>query len=431
MIYLRGALGIIILLALAWAMSSNRRKVPWRVIGGGLVLQFILAGLILGTEWGLAVFEAISDFFFRLISMAVPGAEMVFGELGKGAEGELGFIFAFAGTGLVVILFFAALLGILYHLGVMQFVIWCLARVMSATMRLSGAESMAGAANIFVGQTEAPLVVRPYLSAMTMSELNALMTGGFATIAGSVLAVYIGVLGPEYGPHLLTASVMSAPAAFVMAKIIRPETETPETWGKVPLRIERKASNIIEAAANGTQDGLKLYLNVVAMLIAFVALIALVNWPLGWFGEAALNMPRVPEDGTAGDPLTLAKIFGWIFAPVAWCVGIEGWHDCNLFGSLLGTKMAVNEFVAFMNMTQINAAEAGTAGAWSDPRSAKIAAYALCGFSNFGSIGIQLGGISPLAPDRKTDLSRLALRAMLGATLASLTTATIAGMFVE
>jgi CNT family concentrative nucleoside transporter len=396
-----------------------------------LLLQLALAGLILGTPWGHAVFQAIADFFAHLISLTEPGAEFVFGELARGAEGDLGFIFAFAGTGLVVILFFAALLAILYHIGIMQVVIWCLARVMSATMGLSGAESMAAAANIFVGMTEAPLVVKPYIPRMTISELNALMTGGFATIAGTVLAVYIGLLGREFGPHLLTASVMSAPAAFVFAKMIRPETETPDTWGKCELRIERTAGNIIEAAANGVQDGLKLYLNIIAMLIAFVALIALVNWPLGWFGEVALNMPRAAAGEVPADPLSLAKVFGWVFSPLAWCIGVNGWHDCQLFGGLLGTKMALNELVAFMDMTQINAAEPGSGAGWHDPRSAKIAAYALCGFSNFGSIGIQMGGITPLAPERKGDLSRLALKAMLGGTLASATTATIAAVFVS
>jgi CNT family concentrative nucleoside transporter len=347
-----------------------------------------------------------------------------------------GYIFSFAGTGLVVIIFFSALMAILYHLGIMQVLVWMLARVMSMLMGVSGAESMAMAANVFVGQTEAPLVVRPYISAMTNSELNAMMTGGFATIAGSVLAVYMGLLGPELGPHLLTASVMSAPAAFVIAKIMLPETRESRTGGHVSLRIERTASNVVEAAATGTSDGLKLWLNVIAMLIAFIALVNLINWPLGALGES-IGMEA---------PLTLAWLFGKVFAPVAWCMGVEGWHDCELFGTLLGTKIAVNEFVAFDTMIKMPAAGWGdavtatgaatgvvveqVAGAFAHTRSAAMAAYALCGFANFASVGIQIGGISPLAPERRGDLSRLALKAMLGGAFASWMTATVAGAFL-
>lgn len=416
MMVLRGLLGVLVLLMLAWAMSSHRRRPPWRVIAWGLILQLMLAGLILGTSGGRIAFEVVAVFVDRLIATVDPGAVLVFGELAKGENGELGFIFAFAGRGLVVILFFSALLAILYHIGIMQVVIWCLARVMSATMGLSGAESMAMAANIFVGQTEAPLAVRPYINDMTMSELNALMTGGFATIAGSVLAVYMGLLGADLAPHLLTASVMSAPAAFVVAKIIRPETDTPSTHGNVKLRIERTAGNIIEAAADGTKIGLKLYLNVIAMLIAFTALVQLINWPLEWIGDVS---------GLDGG-LDLARIFGWMLAPVTWCMGVEGWSDCQLLGGFLGTKVAVNEFVAFTEMF-----DALEADAFVHERSAKMAAYALCGFANFASIGIQLGGIGPLTPDRGRDLSCLALRAMLGGAIASAITATIAGMFVS
>ena len=274
------------------------------------------------------------------------------------------------------------------------------------------------AANVFVGQTEAPLVVKPYLARMTMSELNALMCGGFATIAGSVLAVYVSFLGEEYGPHLLTASVMSAPAAFVIAKIMLPETEASATAGTVEFKVERTANNVIEAAANGTSDGLKLWLNVIAMLVAFVALIQLVDWPLDALGR------RLELDGG----LSLSRIFGWVFAPVAWCMGVESWHDCELFGGLLGTKIAVNEFVAFSQLKSLTAADAASAAL--SPRSAHMAAYALCGFANFASVGIQIGGISPLAPERKRDLSRLALRAMLGGAFASWMTATVAGMFL-
>ena len=417
MVFFRAAFGLAFFCALAWLMSSHRRKMPWRVVGFGLLLQFALAGLLLGTDLGRRAFEWMAGFVTKVVSMADPGSRLVFGGLAD-PSGDWGYVFAFAGSGLIVIIFFSALMSILYHLGVMQVLIWLAARVMSTLMGVSGAESMAMAANVFVGQTEAPLVVRPYIARMTRSELNALMTGGFSTIAGSVLAVYMGLLGEDLGPHLLTASVMSAPAAFLIAKIMLPETETSETGGRVELRIERTASNMIEAAANGTSDGLKLWLNVIAMLIAFTGLVHLVDWPLASVGEAL---------GIDGG-LSLARVFGWIFAPVAWAMGVEGWADCQVFGTLLGTKIAINEFVAFDTMRQIVAG--GELGSFEHARTAKMAAYALCGFANFASIGIQIGGISPLAPERKTDLSRLALRAMLGGAFASWMTATVAGAFI-
>lgn len=420
----RALLGLAFFCVVAWLLSSHKRKFPWRVVIGGIGAQITLAYLILDTQGGKAVFEMLSDFFYKLVGMAEPGAQMVFGVLANqekmsevfGPENQ--FIFALAGRGLILIIFFSAFMGILYHLGVMQFFIYILAKVMSTIMRVSGAESMAMAANVFVGQTEAPLVVKPYLQKMTQSELNALMCGGFATIAGSVLAVYVSFLGAEYGPHLLTASVMSAPAAFVMAKIMLPETEVSATSGAVEFKVEPTANNVIEAAANGTSDGLKLWLNVCAMLIAFVALVALVDWPLAAIGER--------WDVAGG--LSLSKIFGWVFAPVAWCMGVESWNDCELFGGLLGTKIAVNEFVAFTQMVGLTTP--GSEVAFEDPRSAKMAAYALCGFANFASVGIQIGGISPLAPERKPELSKLALRAMLGGAFASWMTATVAGMFL-
>ena len=438
MLYARALIGVAVLLILAWAMSTNRRRVPWRLIVWGLGLQVLLGLLILGTAGGRAVFEVAGELVTTLVGMTQDGAALVFGPLADPQHPEYpGFIFAFAGTGLLVIVFFAALMSVLYHLGVMQVLIWLMAKAMTLTMKVSGAEAMAMAANVFVGQTEAPLVVKPYIPLMTRSELGAMMTGGFATIAGSVLAVYVSdfVLGPGYAPHLLTASVMSAPAAFVIAKIVWPETETPVTGSRVEFRLERTSHNLIEAAANGTQDGLKLYLNVIAMLVAFTALVALINWPLGWLGEAALQMPRQEVDGVPADPLTLARCFGWLLAPLAWCIGIDSWHDCQLFGALLGTKIAINEFIAFKDMANMivppeNVTGAAVPGVFQDARSAQMAAYALCGFANFASIGIQIGGITPLAPQRKTDLSRLALRAMLGGALASSCTATIAGVFI-
>ena len=431
MLVLRTAIGLAFFCLVAWGLSSHRRRVPWRVVLFGLAMQLALAAFILRTEVGAGVFRGLSNFFVRLISMASAGTELVFGSL---ASGEHGFIFAFAGTGLAAIIFFSALMSVLYHLGVMQVLIWAFARVMSTLLGVSGAESMAMAANVFVGQTEAPLVVKPYIADMTRSELNALMTGGFATIAGSVLAVYIGVLGPEYGPHLIAASVMSAPAAFLVAKIMLPETEQARTGRQVGLRIERTAHNLIEAAANGTSDGLKLWLNVIAMLIAFTGLVAFIDWPLEALGDALAAW------GLEGG-LSLSRLFGWLFAPVAWCMGVQGWGDCQVFGTLLGYKVTVNEFVAFSQMQSMlplaggvteSIAESGAVVRhFAEPRHAKMAAYALCGFANFASVGIQMGGIPPLAPNRKSDVAQLALRAMLGGAFASWMTATTAGLFLD
>ena len=422
MAILRGILGLAFFVLLAWLMSRDRKKFPMRVVIGGLALQVVLAAFCLKTEVGIVVFEGMAHFVTKLISMAKPGTELVFGGLARGnfGDGGWGYAFAFVGDGLPVIIFFSALMAVLYHLGIMQFLIRGMARLMSTTMGVSGAESMAMAANVFVGQTEAPLVVKPYIPTMTKSELNALMTGGFATVAGSVLAVYLGLLGPEFGPHLLAASVMSAPAAFLIAKIILPESEVPVTAGAEEYKIERTSANVIEAAANGTTDGLKLWLNVIAMLIAFMGLVQLVDWILAF---AADNPLWTLEGG-----LSLDMILSRIFAPVAWMIGVDNWHDCQLMGSLLGTKVAVNEFIAFNSMVELIQSPAGEG--FRDPRTAQMAAYALCGFANFASIGIQIGGISPLAPERRPLIASLALRAMIGGAFASWMTATVAGMFL-
>jgi CNT family concentrative nucleoside transporter len=413
---LRAALGIAFFCLASWLLSSHKRRVPWRIVGFGILLQVMLAWWILDTVSGRAVFEAITAFTVKLISMAQPGSELVFGDLAK--RGPWGFVFAFAGTGLAAIIFFSTLMSVLYHLGIMQVVVWAIARIMTATMGVSGAESLAMAANIFLGQTEAPLVVKPYVERMTRSELNSLMIGGFANIAGSVMAVYIGMIGPQYGLHLLSASVMSAPAAFVVAKLMLPETEEPITGRHVELRIDRTSHNVIEAATEGATDGMKLWLNVIAMLIAFMGLVSLVDWILASIGGA--------KDGVAN--LSLDGILGHLFAPVAWLVGVEGWHDCRLFGSLLGTKISLNEFVAYARMQQMLAPDAVTT--FASTRSAELASYALCGFANFASIGIQIGGISPLAPSRRSDLAQLGMRAMIGGAFASCMTAVIAGIFL-
>ncbi|MEM0915315.1 MAG: nucleoside transporter C-terminal domain-containing protein [Planctomycetota bacterium] len=454
---LRGLLGLAVVLGLAWAMSSGKARFPLRVVAWGLGLQLLLAGLVLGTGVGETALRSAAVGVHNFVSLNVPGAGTIFGDLswsdrsvpegtrpmvhdhahdgphehaqqriyaGETGEGDAhrhtypgaqpGFIFAFAATGLLVIIPFAALVGVLYHLGVMQVVIWAMAKVMTATMGVSGAEAMAMSANLFVGQTEAPLAVKPYLPGMTQSELMCMMTGGFATVAGSVLVVYMGVLGPDIGPHLLTASLLSAPAAIAIAKVVMPEAGQPATAGRVELKIERTASNVLEAAANGTTDGLKLYLNVVAMLIAFTFLVQLVNACLGLIWA----------------DLSVEAILGVLLAPFAWAIGVESWHDARLVGSLIGIKLTTNEFVAFAQMqAYMPVAEQGPA--FRSERSAQLAAYALCGFANFASIGIQIGGISPLAPSRKGDLSRLALRAMLGGALASAATAAVAGMFLR
>ena len=425
MIVLRALLGVAALTAGAWALSSHRRRFPWRVVSFSLGLQIAIAGLILGTGSGRSIFEGAADFFRALIERAAPGANLVFGPLANtramdGVFGEgAGYIFATTASGLLAIIFFASLMAVLYHVGAMQLVIWVAARIMKWTLGVSGAEATAMAANVFAGMTEAPLVVRPYIKGMTESELNALMVGGFATIAGSVLALYMGFVGPHLAPHLLTASVMSAPAAFLVAKVMVPETEVSTTAGSIPLVVERSATNLVDAASTGAREGLELALNVAAMLIAFMALVNLVDWPLGALGEAM---------GVEGG-LSLARVFGWAFAPVAWLLGVDGWHDSQLVGSLLGTKLAINEFIAYADLSGILRGGAAEGG-FQDPRSAAIVTYALCGFANFASIGIQIGGISPLAPARRGDLSRLAPRAMLGGALASWMTATVAGMFL-
>ncbi len=423
MIVLRAVLGLVFFCVVAWLMSSSRRRFPWRLVLSGIGLQVGLAWLFLENSVGLALFEGASGFVAKLTSVAEPGARLVFGPLADfgemaavfGPDGA--FVFAFAGKGLVLLIFFSALMAVLYHIGVMQIIVWALARMMSLVMGVSGAEAMAMAANVFVGNTEAPLVVRPYVPRMTLSELNALMTGGFATIAGTVLAVYMGILGEELGPHLLSASVLSAPAAFVIAKIMRPETESSETAGKIEFRVDRTANNLIEAATDGTTTGLKLWLNVIAMLIAFMALVNLANWPIGAIGEA------FEVDGG----LSLQRLFGWVFAPVAWVMGVEGWHDSQLMGTLLGTKLSINEFVALTEMTKCLP---GGVTPFEHARTAEMAAYALCGFANFGSIGVQIGGLAPLAPERKSDISRLAFKAMIGGAFASWMTAAVAGAFL-
>jgi CNT family concentrative nucleoside transporter len=430
-----GVVGLLVLLGIAYALSTHRRRINWRPVIGGLVLQLVLALLVLRVEVIRTLFDHLAKFVTRILSFTDYGTKFIFGALadnealGKALYGDAsaGLAMIFAIKVLPTIIFFASLMGVLYHLGLMQKVVQVMAYIMTRVLRVSGAESLAMGANVFVGQTEAPLVIKPYVSLMTRSELMALMTGGFATIAGSVFGLYCMMLGGGdpaetvlFAKHLLTASLMSAPAAFVMAKIIVPETEESVTAGVVKIRLERTTANLIDAAATGAGDGLKLALNVAAMLLAFVALIALVNYPLeklsGWGPVHEFLAARGVET------LSLSVILGWVFSPLAYLMGVP-WSDATAFGGLLGEKIVATELIAFKSLAQIMASD--------DPmqfRSKVIASYALCGFANFGSIAIQIGGIGGIAPDRRRDLASLGLRAMIGGALASWMTATIAGI---
>lgn len=404
------AFGYFVMIFFAWLMSAHRTRFPWRVVAGGTLLQFAFAWLILNTALGLTLFQWIGDFFTQLLGFVDAGSSMVFGQDYKQH------FFAF--RVLPTIIFFSALMSVLYHLGVMQVVVRVISRVMQVTLGTSGAESLSASANIFVGQTEAPLVVKPYVAKMTRSELMAIMVGGFATIAGGVMAAYID-MGIS-AAHLVTASVISAPAGLLIAKVLQPEVDIPETLGAPEQDMPRTTSNLIEAATTGTSDGLHLALNVGAMLIAFLALIAMVD-----YGIEHLSAWFMATVGIAGKPFTLTSILGTLFSPMAWLMGIE-WKECEPAGELLGLKLVATEFVAYERL-----------GSWTklapearplSERAVAIVTYALCGFSNFASIGIQIGGIGALAPERRRELTEIAFRAMLGGTLACCMTACIAGI---
>ena len=411
MLKLIGLFGLLVMIALAFALSTDRRKVDRRLVASGVGLQFLLALLVLKTQFGQALFGYIGAFFTALLNYVDAGSSFVFGE----AFGEHFFAFKVLPT----IIFFSALMGVLYHLGLVQYVVAAFAWVMQRTLRTSGAESLAAAANIFVGQTEAPLVVRPYVATMTRSELMALMVGGFATIAGGVLAAFVG-LGIDAG-HLVAASVISAPAALLVAKIMQPEVEQSKTLGQVSIEVERTATNVVEAAANSTLDGLRLALNVAAMLIAALGLIALVDGMLGLLGQGVGYLL-----GIEGLAWSLSAALGYLFAPFAWLMGIEA-KDCLLAGELLGKKMVANEFVSYVQLSQWMQPDSGVE---LSQRSTIILTYALCGFANFSSIGIQIGGIGGIAPERRRDLARLGFRAMLGGSLACFMTACVAGILL-
>ncbi len=414
-----GLLGLLTILGIAYALSTNRKAIRLRTVAWGLGLQFALALFVLKTDVGKAVFQWLGGLVTLLLEFTKEGSSFVFGSLvtnvaPDGSALNLGFIFAF--QVLPAIIFVGSLAGIAYYIGLMQFVVSLVAKLMIKTMGTSGAESLYAVATVFVGQSEAPLLIRPYLEKMTRSELNAIMTGGMATIAGSVLFAYVGMLGPDWAPHLLAASIMGAPAGLVLSKILCPETEESVTAGEIKLESAKTESSIIEAASKGAADGMHLAFLVGTMLIAFIALIATINGVLGWIG------------GFFGQALSMQLVLGWIFSPLAWLMGVP-WAEAGTIGSLVGQKLVINEFVAYSELTKMLPPLSGTTALLSE-KAIVIATFALCGFANFSSIGINIGCIGGLAPSRQADLAQLGFRAMLGGALASSMTACLAGILL-
>jgi len=401
-----GVLGLIAILAVAWLLSRHKRAIQWRVLAWGLSLQFAFAVLVLKTDAG-KVFQAASVAVTAMLGYAEVGSAFVFGDTLGRSSGSMGTVFAF--QVLPIIIFIASFFSILYYLGIMQWVVKAFAIVMQKVMGASGAESLNVAASIFMGQTEAPLTIRPFIPGLTESELFTIMVSGMAHVSGAVMAAYVLMAHVEI-QHLLTAVIMTAPATIMLAKIFQPEVGTPVTAGRVEVKIENKSVNIIDAAAQGAGDGLQLCLNIGAMLIAFLALIALVDGAFGW---AHGHVGWIPN--------SMEQLFGYIFAPVAWLLGVS-WNDCASIGRLLGERLVTNEFIAFIDLGKIKNQL--------DPHSFAIATYALCGFANFSSIAIQVGGIGALAPSRKSDLARLGLRAVAAGTMANFMSACIAGILL-
>ena len=409
---LTGLIGILLLIGTAYGLSNNRKRISMNIVGWGLGLQIIFAFIILKTPIGRPFFIILDKIIKKLIGFSDAGSDFLF----KSFVPDVGYHVAmvnFAFRALPVIIFFSSLIALTYHFGIIQFIIKWIARGMQKTMKTSGAETLSISANIFVGQTEAPIIVRPFIASMTHSELMAIMTGGFATVAGSVLALYVSWLGYIEGiaGHLLAASVMSAPAALMIAKIIYPETKTSQTAGDLRISIEKQDTNAMDAIGRGATDGLKLAANVGAMLIAFVSIIAMINYILG-FADTSMQ-----------------ALLGFIFKPLAWSMGVP-WEEAGIIGSLMGEKIVLTELVAYGDLGNILKEQALTGKEILSERSVIIASYALCGFANFGSIGIQLGGIGAMAPERRKDLAELAIKAMIGGALASWMTATIAGMLI-
>ena len=449
---LRGTLGIAVMIAVCYLLSNDRKSVDWKLVIGGLALQIVLAILILKVPIIYGFFNYIAESFVSLLGYAEAGATFLFGNwpdeayiqstnfaTGRQIAFKLGYMFAF--KVLPTIIFFSAFSAILYYLGILQIIIYAFAKVMSKVMNLSGAESLAAAANVFIGQTEAPLVVKPFLENMTRSEIMCLMTGGMATIAGGVFALFVSIIGDEYAIHFLTASIISAPAAIVAAKIMYPEKQTKNVNKDLKIPKDKIGDNLLDAIAIGTTDGVKLAVNVGAMLLVFISLVALVNGLLYWVGDLIV-LDQLMVDGTATDytlnnkiieltgerfqGFNLEYILGLLFAPIAWLLGVE-YADITLVGQLLGKKTVINEVIGYVDLQALMADPEVNLS----PKSIIIATYALCGFSNFSSIGIQIGGISSLAPNQRPTLTQLGVKALIGGTIACFITGAIAGVLVQ
>ncbi len=423
---LRGLLGLVSMLGICYLFSNNRRGIDWRLVMMGTLLQIVLAILVLKVPIIRVCFQFIVDFFVIMITATEQSSQFLFGDLAK-AGGAYGFAFYVLPT----IVFFSALSSLLYHLGILQRVVHAFAWIMSHTMRLSGPESLAAAANIFIGQTEAPLVVKPYLERMNTSEINCLMTGGMATIAGGVFGAYMAMLGGDtfagkqlFGMHLLTASIMSAPAAIVAAKMLYPAPDVDTLDTELSAPHDSSGTNVLDALTIGTSDGVKLAVNVGGMLLAFMAFIYLGNLLLFEIGEWTTFNEYLNHSQTYHDGLSLQYLFGVVFAPIAWLLGIPS-HEVIIVGQMLGEKTILNEFFAYFTLTDVK-----SSGNLSD-KSIIVSTYALCGFANFASIGIQIGGISAIAPGQRETLSRLGIRALLGGTIACFITAIIAGVLIR
>ncbi len=433
----RGVVGLLIVTAIAFLFSTNKKKINWRLVATGIALQFVFIFIVLKTSIGQMIFMYISRFFVWFFSFAAEGAQFVFGNLAKGpgTDGSIGMIFAF--QILPTIIFFASVMSVLYYLGIMQRVVQGIAWVMLRLMNTSGAEALDVAANTFMGQTEAPLVIRPYIAAMTDSELFTIMVSGFAHISGGVLAAYMQMLGLAYAKahgvqvadsqvffagHLLAASIIAGPATMVVAKILMPETGDPLTRGSVKLKVEKTHADVIDAAASGAGDGVRLAINVAGMLIAFIAIIALLNALLGFVGNwTGLNAVC---QNNFHQPLSLELLLGLVFQYIAFAIGTP-WNDALNVGSLMGVKLVLNEFVAYFRMADM------VANGKLSEKAIIIATYSLCGFANFASVAIQIGGMGPLAENKRGDIAKFGLKAVLGGTIATWMTASIAGMLTN
>ncbi len=424
--YLRAAVGLLFIVGIAYLLSGNRKKVDWRLVCIGIAFQLVIGLAIAKVGFVRVVFEFISDKFVTFLGFAREGSSFVFGSLASNTS-STGFIFAF--QALPTVIFFSAITAGLYYLGILQKIVFGFAWLMTKAMRLSGSESLSAAANIFMGQTEAPLLVKPFIAKMTNSELFCLMVGGMATLAGSVLATYVGLLGGNsqeektlFTTYLLCASIMNAPAAIVLAKIFYPQNEPEKIDSELKVNKEQIGVNLVDALASGASDGLKLALNIGGMLIAFIAIIYAVNWVLVDFVGAITGLNEFVKASTNGafDGFSLQYILGQVFRVFAFMMGVD-WQQTLGVGSLLGQKMVINEFVAYVDLSKMKAA------GLLDEKSIRIATYALCGFANFSSIAIQIGGIGGMAPGRQGDLSRMGFKAMLAASLATMMTATISG----